>query len=159
MPTIEIGETIPAAPEAVFELLHDYSRRLEWDTLLQEAYLEPPFQKAERGAISVCRGKAILGGFALRTQYVTFEPGVVAAIKMLNRPPFFDTFAASIRHLPLADNLSEVIYKVNFTAKPASLRFVLHPIMSRVFALETRKCLRALKKFFENKANDDKSNG
>lgn len=149
MPTIEIKEKIPAAPEAVFDLIHNYKRRLEWDTLLQEAYLEPPFQTAKRGAISVCRGKLLLGGFALRTEYVSFELGKVAAIKMLNQPPFFDSFAASIRHLSIAENLSEVIYKVNFTAKPAPLRFILHPIMSRVFALETRKRLRALKNYFQ----------
>ena len=149
MPTAEIKETIPASTEAVFALLHDYKRRLEWDTLLQEAYLEPEFEKSEKGAISVCRGKNILGGFAVRTVYVSFEPGKVAAVKMLNQPPFFDTFAASIRHIKLDDENSEVIYKVNFTAKPRFLRPILNPIMRRVFVWETRKRLRTLKSFFE----------
>jgi hypothetical protein len=36
----EISEVIPAPSSAVFDLLHDYKRRLEWDTLLQAAYLE-----------------------------------------------------------------------------------------------------------------------
>ena len=152
MPTAEIREIIPAPAKAVFALIHDYKRRLEWDTLLQEAYLEPEFSEAGRGAISVCRGKPVLGGFALRTQYVTFEPGRVAAIKMLNRPPFFASFAASIRHLPIDENYSEAIYKVNFTVEPAILRFVLDPIMKRVFALETRKRLRALRDFFSKTA-------
>lgn len=148
MPTAEIREIIPASAEAVFELLHDYNRRLEWDTLLREAYLEPEFEKSERGAISVCRGKRILGGFAVRTIYVSFEPGKVAAVKMLNQPPFFDTFAASIRHRKIDDAHSEVIYKVNFTAKPRFLRPILNPIMRFVFIWETRKRLSALKNFF-----------
>ncbi|MGI8788316.1 MAG: SRPBCC family protein [Pyrinomonadaceae bacterium] len=151
MPTAEIKETIPAPAEEVFELLHDYKRRLEWDTLLQEAYLEPEFEKSERGAISVCRGKTILGGFAIRTVYVSFEPGKVAAVKMLNQPPFFDTFAASIRHRKIDDAHSEIIYKVNFTAKPRFLRPILNPIMRRVFVWETRRRLKALKKFFQSK--------
>lgn len=153
MPTAEIREIIPASSEAVFELLHDYKRRLEWDTLLQEAYLEPEFEKSDKGAISVCRGKRILGGFAVRTVYVSFEPGKVAAVKMLNQPPFFDTFAASVRHIKIDDENSEVIYKVNFTAKPRILRPILNPIMRAVFVWETRKRLKALKKFFELEIN------
>jgi len=149
MSTAEIKEIIPAPAEAVFELIHDYRRRLEWDTLLQEAYLESEFSKAEHGAISVCRGKGIFGNFALRTQYVSFEKGKVAAVKMLNRPPFFDSFAASIRHFKVDDNHSEVIYKVSFTARPRSLRWMLHPLMRVVFVWETRRRLRALKNFFQ----------
>lgn len=148
MPTAEIKEIIPASAEKVFALIHDYKRRLEWDTLLQEAYLEPEFIEAGRGAISVCRGKPMLGGFALRTEYVSFEKGRVAAVKMLNQPPFFDTFAASIRHIEINETRSEIIYKVNFTAKPRLLRPILHPLMRFIFIWETRKRLKALKKFF-----------
>lgn len=148
MPTAEIKEIISAPAEAVFALLHDYKRRLEWDTLLQEAYLEEGFNEAANGAISVCRGRAILGGFALRTQYVSFEKGRVAAVKMLNRPPFFDSFAASIRHVAINENQSEVIYKVNFNAKPRWLQRILHPLMRAVLVWETRKRLKALKIFF-----------
>lgn len=149
MSTAEIREIIPAPAEAVFELIHDYGRRLEWDTLLREAYLEAEFSEAGRGAISVCRGKIYLGGFALRTQYVSFEKGKVAAVKMLGNAPFFESFAASIRHLPIDDNRSEVIYKVNFTASPRWMRTILHPLMRAVFVWETRKRLRALKNFFQ----------
>ncbi len=148
MPTAEISEIVPASTDAVFALLHDYKRRLEWDTLLQEAYLEPEFEKSAKGAISVCRGKRILGGFAVRTEYVSFEPGKVAAVKMLNQPPFFETFAASIRHIKIDEAHSEVIYKVNFTARPKWLRWILNPLMRAVFVWETRKRLRALKTFF-----------
>lgn len=149
MPTAEIKEIIPASAEAVFDLLHDYQRRLEWDPLLRAAYLEPQFSSACKNAISVCQGRLILGGFALRTIYVTFERGKVAAVKMLNQPPFFDTFAASVRHFEISENSSEVVYKYSFTAKPKWLRWFLHPVMSKIFEWETRKRLRALKKFFK----------
>jgi hypothetical protein len=151
MPTAEIRKTIPAPAEVVFALIHDYKRRLEWDTLLQEAYLEPEFEKAALGAISVCRGKRTLGGFAVRTIYVSFEKGKVAAVKMLNQPPFFASFAASIRHLKIDGKNSEVIYKVNFSARPRWLRPILNPIMRAVFVWETRKRLKALKNFFQSK--------
>ena len=151
MPTAEIKEIIPAPAAAVFALVHDYTRRLEWDTLLQEAYLEPEFSEAKRGAISVCRGKLILGGFALRTEYVSFETGKVAAVKLLNQPPFFESFAASIRHFEIDADHSEIVYKVNFTAKPRWLRPILHPLMRAVLAWETRKRLKALKNFFQSR--------
>lgn len=148
--TAEIKEVIPASAETVFDLIHDYERRLEWDTLLQEAYLEPKFTEAGLGAISVCRGRAILGGFALRTRYVSFQRGKVAAVEMLNRPPFFDSFAASIRHSVIDDHHSEVIYKVNFSAKPRFMQGVLHPLIHRIFVWETRTRLRALRDFFQS---------
>ncbi len=151
MPTAEIKEVIAASAVEVFDLLHDYGRRLEWDTLLQKAYLEDDFPESRKGAISVCQGRAILGGFALRTEYVTFERGKVAAVKMLNQPPFFDTFAASIRHSDIGENQSEIVYKVNFTAKPKFLRRLLQPIMKAVFLWETRKRLDSLKEFFRQK--------
>ncbi len=151
MPMAEIREIIPASAEAVFALLHDYRRRLEWDTLLREAYLESEFENAQLGAISVCRGRRILGGFAVRTEYVSFEAGKVAAVKMLNQPPFFASFAASIRHRAIDGENSEVIYKVNFSAKPKLLRPILNPLMRAVFVWETRRRLRALRNLFKDK--------
>lgn len=148
MPKGSVKKIIPASREEVFSLIHDYEKRLEWDTLLQKAYLEPEFFEAEKGAVSVCQGRNILGGFALRTIYVSFEKGKVAAVKMLNQPPFFESFAASIRHFDIDENNSEVVYEFNFTAKPKFLRWFLHPIMMRIFGWETRKRLNALNDYF-----------
>lgn len=153
MPTAEIKETINGSTNAVFALFHNYRRRLEWDTLLQEAYLEPEFKKAALGAISVCRGKWFLGGFALRTEYVSFVPDKVTAVKLLNQPPFFETFAASVRHVEIETNRSEIIYKLSFLAKPSFARPILHPLMRLVLVWETRRRLRALKNFFESDAD------
>jgi hypothetical protein len=145
LPTAEIKEIIPSSAVKAFDLLHDYERRLEWDTLLQKAYLEDEFPRACKGAISVCQGRNFLGGFALRTQYVSFERGKVAAVKMLNHPPFFETFAASIRHSEIGENQSEIVYKVNFTTKPKFLRWLLNPVIKAILVWETRKRLTGLK--------------
>lgn len=148
--TAEIRETIPASAEAVFDIVHDYGRRLEWDTLLSEAYVEPEFGNAALGAITVCRGRAILRGLALRTQYISFQKGRVAAVKMLNEVPFFEAFAASIRHLPVDDERSEIVYKLSFLGKPRWARPLLHPVMRTILVWETRKRLTALRCFVEN---------
>lgn len=150
MPTTEIAEIVPASPEMAFLLMHDYTRRLEWDTLLREARLENGAEEACLGAVAVCRGKGLLSAFTLRTKYVSFKRGEVAAVKMLNRPLFFETFAASIRHRDLGDDFSEIIYKLSFKARPKFLCFALHPIMLSLFRWETRKRLAALKAYLDH---------
>jgi hypothetical protein len=35
-----VSEELPASCEAAFDLVHDYRRRLQWDTLLARAYVE-----------------------------------------------------------------------------------------------------------------------
>lgn len=148
MPHGSVADVIPASSKEVFALLHDYDRRLEWDTLLQEARLCNGFTVAGLHARSVCKGHWYLGGIALETEYVSFNPPEVAAVKMVNRPPLFESFAATIRHRDNGDGTSSIEYKYSFTARPESLRWLLHPVMGAVFRWETRKRLRALRRFF-----------
>jgi hypothetical protein len=148
MPHGTVTATIPAASADVFRLLHDYDRRLEWDTLLQAAYLTGDHVEAGLHARAVCQGRPLLGGIALETEYVSFHPPRVAAVRMVNRPAFFETFAATIRHTDNADSSSRIEYIYNFTARPRWLQWVLHPVMVLIFRLETSKRLRSLAAFF-----------
>jgi hypothetical protein len=149
MPRGTIVETIPARRADVFRLLHDYNRRLEWDTLLQEARLTDGFQVARLHATSVCKGRTFLGGIAMKTAYVSYREPDVAAVRMVNSPPFIDSFAASIRHHDLANGSSRLEYTYSFTARPLWLRPLLHPAMQFIFRLETKRRLRALRQFFQ----------
>lgn len=149
MPRGTISAEIPASADEVFTLLHDYDRRLEWDTLLQEAYLTEGHTEAKLGATTVCRGRSWMGSIAMKTIYVSFRPPEVAAVKLINRVPFFEKFAASIRHRVISENSSSLEYTYNFQARPRWLRFVLHPIMSRFLKWETAKRLDALRRVFE----------
>ena len=134
---------MPCCSAVVFDLLHDYSRRLEWDTLLREARFTGGHTVAKAGATTLCVGKPLLGIIGIETTYVTFARGVVAAVNMINRPPFFDSFAASIRHHDLSEG-SSVTYKLTFRARPRCLRWLLEPIMMIVLRHETKERLRAL---------------
>jgi hypothetical protein len=147
----EISEVIPAPSSAVFDLVHDYTRRLEWDTLLQAAYLEDGAKVAGKGVTAVCVGRKSLGSIALKTVYVTFERPTLAAVKMMNAPVFFQSWAASIRHEDISAHESRLTYKFHFSTRPLLLRFVLEPIVERLFGWETRKRLRALKGFFKER--------
>ena len=140
-----VSEELPASCETVFDLVHDYEQRLTWDTLLREAFVEGN-GPAAKGAIAVCTGKWLVGGLSLRTVYVSFQRGKVAAVKMINTPPFFATWAASIRHEPLDGGArSRIIYTWNFKAKPRFFAFLFEPVMALFFRWETRKRLAALR--------------
>lgn len=146
MPSATVQQQMPVSAAEVFTLLHDYSRRLEWDTLLSEARLTRDHEQAGPGATSLCIGKPWFGLIGIETRYVTFKPGEIAAVEMINRPPFFDHFAASIRHQD-NDAGSLAIYKLQFTARPHCLRFIFHPFMLRQLRHETQKRLEALASF------------
>ena len=98
MPSATVSHPMPRSSAVVFALLHDYDRRLEWDTLLREARLTRGHTAAAKGATSLCVGKPPVGWIGIETRYLTFVPGSIAAGEMINRPPFFEHFAASIRH-------------------------------------------------------------
>jgi len=146
MPSATVSHPMPCSSAVVFELLHDYDRRLEWDTLLREARLTRGHTVAAKGANSLCVGKPIFGWIGIETRYLTFVPGSIAAVEMINRPPFFEHFAASIRHEDEPEG-SRLTYKLNFTARPRFLRGLLHPIMLVALRYETRKRLAALAEF------------
>ena len=142
-----VSEDMPASSGEVFDLLHDYDQRLAWDTLLSAAYLADGQVRAEQGAASVCIGRLALGRIALKTVYVTFDRPRMAAVKMVNSPPFFGSWAASIRHDDLGPGGSRLTYTWTFTARPRWLAWLLEPVMGRVFHWETRKRLKALRAF------------
>ena len=152
MPHGEVSAVIPAASGAVFDLIHDYARRLSWDPLLSAAYLDDGHTAAAKGETSVCVGRRSLGAIAVKTVYVTFERPRLAAVKMVNAPPFFQSWAASIEHEDVAPQQSRITYRFHFTTKPRWLRFLLDPIMQRLFAWETGKRLAALQAVFSRGA-------
>ncbi|OAT70873.1 hypothetical protein AWB85_06220 [Mycobacteroides immunogenum] len=146
---IVVSQVMPASCERTFGLIHDYGRRLEWDTLLRRAYVEGG--TADVGKIAICSARWLLGGYSFRTRYVTFKPPHLAAIKLESKPPFFTKWAASIRHEPIdsddtdhaadhRDDMSLATYTMTFTCRPAFIE----PIAEQMFKRETENRLAAL---------------
>lgn len=149
MPKESVSIAINASCESVFDLIHDYDRRLQWDTLLRKAYLCDGAKQAGRGVRSVCAAKWIVGGITIKSEYVSYDRGKVAAVKMLNSPPFFEAFAATIVHEPVEEQRSRVTYIYSFKAKPSWLAWLLEPMMNFLFFKEIKRRLKALKAFLE----------
>lgn len=155
---IVVSQVMPASCERTFDLIHDYRRRLEWDTLLRRAYVEGGTDIGV-GAVAVCTARRILGGYSFRTRYVTFKPPHLAAIKLESKPPFFIKWAASLRHEPIdsddtdaasdhREDMSLATYTMTFTCKPA----IIEPIAERMFKRETENRLVALANHLQREA-------
>src|SRR6266849_10772259 len=104
---------IAASPETVFDLIHDYRRRLEWDPFLKEARLLDR-DAAALGATCRCTSKNSFGGMAMDAVYVSFERPHVAAVKMIRGPRLRESFAAPLRQDEVTENQTRVTYRYNF---------------------------------------------
>ncbi|WP_339912291.1 type II toxin-antitoxin system RatA family toxin [Symmachiella dynata] len=149
--SIEISTT----PPTVFDLLHDYRRRLDWDPFLRDARLLKGAQVAGVGVTSCCVARRSAGGMAMETIYISFARPGVAAVKMTRGPIIFRTFAASIRQEHVDDNTTRVTYRYKFELQPRWLAPLLEPVVRFIFDRETRQRLIALKQFLEGEGARD----
>ncbi len=140
---------IAADSEAVFDLIHDYKRRLEWDPFLKEARLLDA-DTACLGATCLCVSKNAFGGLAMEAVYVAFDRPNVAAVKMVRGPRILESFAATLRQERVAGNQTQVTYRYNFETRPRLLRPLLNFFCALFFASEVRNRLRHLKGFLES---------
>lgn len=149
MPSAVFSINIHASSDDVFDLIHDYSRRLDWDPLLREACLLNGAALADVGVSSRCIARRAVGGAAMETIYVTFSRPAVAAVSMTRGPWFLRSFAASIRHKIIDDDTVQVRYHYNFKVRPRPLAFLIEPVIQWVFRREMSRRLTALKCFVE----------
>ena len=136
---------VRAPVEAVFDLVHDYRRRLEWDPFLREARLLDGAPCAGPGVRTLCTAKLASGGLAMETEYVSFERPYVAAVRMTRGPALLGSFAASIRQEAVGPDATRVTYTFHVATRPR----LLAPLAAAWFALETRRRLERLKLHLE----------
>ncbi len=149
MKTLEAAIDIQASPEAVFDLIHDYPRRLEWDPFLKDARLLDGAGAAGLGVKARCTARNGFGGVAMETVYVSFDRPRVAAVKMTKGPVVLETFAASLRQDEVSPGVTRVTYRFNFSTRPRWLSFAGDRLAAALFRREVRQRLRALKRHLE----------
>jgi hypothetical protein len=150
MRSFQAAIDIRSRPEDVFDLIHDYARRLEWDPFLQDARLLDGATSAGLGVKSLCTARNGFAGLAMETVYVSFDRPKVAAVKMTKGPAVLETFAASIRQEETQPGVTRVTYAFNFATRPRWLRPIADPIAAALFAREVRGRLEALRRYLEN---------
>ena len=94
MKSVKFSEkiVIHCAREQVFDFSQDYQKRLLWDTFLKKAELMQGAAKAEKGVKAWCVAK---NGFAMETEYVSFNRPKATAVKLTQGPYMFRQFLGS----------------------------------------------------------------
>lgn len=147
--TFEDSILIRGTPEALFALTQDYGRRLLWDPFLRSAELVGGATEAGPGVRAWCVAH---NGLGMETEYVSFTPPRVAAVRMTRGPWFIGGFAGSWRFFPEADGRTRVVFRYSVRARPRWLQPLLNPVLVRVFSREVRRRLRGLREYVERDA-------
>ena len=146
--TFEDAIVIRAPAEALFALTQDYGRRLEWDPFLREARLVGGATECGVGVRAYCVARSGLG---METEYVSFQPPRVTAVKMTRGPWIIESFAGSWRFERAGEGETRVQFRYQVRARPRALAWLLTPVLARVFARDVRKRLRGLKSAVEDR--------
>jgi hypothetical protein len=144
---------IDAERGVVFDVIHDYALRLRWDTMLSEAPLLGGAAKAGQGVRSLCVGTWRSAYLPMETEYISFRPGEVAAVRLIARNCLFRRFAATIRHDERSAG-SRVTYTYSFQAGPSILAPLIEPLVARMLAHGTHARLVALRDFIERRTEN-----
>jgi ribosome-associated toxin RatA of RatAB toxin-antitoxin module len=145
---------IDADPAALFRLTQDYDRRLEWDPFLRSARLIGDASEPGVGVRALCVAK---NGWAMETEYASFIPPRLTAVKMTRGPWFLERFAGAWHFEEIAPGQTRVDFRYGLRVWPSWLSWLLTPIVSRVFAQDTRNRLRALKETVEQQRLSSKA--
>jgi ribosome-associated toxin RatA of RatAB toxin-antitoxin module len=143
--TFEESIEIDAGAAELFQLSQDYDRRLEWDPFLRSARLVSA-REAGVGVRALCVARS---GWAMETEYVSFNPPRATAVKMTRGPWFLSDFAGSWRFEEIEPGRTRVGFRYSLQARPRALSWLLNPILVRSFTRDTRARLRALKEAVE----------
>ncbi|MBA4064339.1 MAG: SRPBCC family protein [Isosphaera sp.] len=145
--TFEQSVEVSASPADLFALTQDYGRRLGWDPFLRSAELVGGAAAPAVGVRAWCVARSGLG---METEYVSYTPPRVAAVRMTRGPWVIGSFAGSWRFTELAPGRTRVGFRYALRARPRWLAWLLTPLLARVFARDTRKRLAALKAAVES---------
>ena len=78
--SVEAAIEIRASPEEVFDLIHDYARRLAWDPFLKEARLLEGAKAAGPGIKALCTARSGSAGLVMETVHLSLDrPRVIAS--------------------------------------------------------------------------------
>lgn len=141
MPTFSQTLEIHVGAPMLFAMTQDYSRRLHLDPFLREARLVGGAPAAGMG----------IRAWGLETEYVSFDPPRVAAVRMTRGPALLAAFAGSWRFDEVEPGRTRVTFTYHVLPGPRWLRPVLHVPVLAYFRWETRRRLAALKSAAEAK--------
>ena len=143
MPIVQESLLIRASQEELFDLAQDYHLRLKWDPFLRDMRF---LDGAREAAVGVRVWVRSWTRMTMVVEYVGLRRPDVVAMKMVEGHVLFRQFAGSWRFQPGPDGSTEVTFRYAFETRWRRLRWLLDPIVGRVFGRDIRKRLQGLKR-------------
>lgn len=100
MPVVEREIQIDVPRDAVFALTQDYYLRLEWDPFLRDLRFLDGATAPAPGVRVWVRART---GLQMQVEYVTVDPPERVAVRMVDGPFFFQTFAGTWLFKPVGE--------------------------------------------------------
>jgi hypothetical protein len=135
---------MPAKSADAFEAFFNHAVRLEWDTLLDVAYVEGGGTHPHVGAISTNRGRGWKTGLSMRTRFLVYDPPRTASAEMIEPAGPFEQWAASMRFRSRPDGGCDLIYTYSLKLRPPWLDRLLGRAAGALFAWQTRRRFAAM---------------
>ena len=131
---------VNGSPEQIFVLTQDYSQRLSWDPFLRSAELIG----ASTPAVGVRAWCVAWAGLGMETEYVSFAPPRLAAVRMTRGPWVLESFGGAWEFSNAGNGATTVSFRYQFRTRPRWLAWLVEPLARRWFSWETRKRVVAL---------------
>src|SRR5258705_6937923 len=122
---------VQGTPPEVFALTQDYSQRLSWDPFLKRAELLGGAASAGVGVRAWC---VTWLGVGMETEYVSFTPPRIAAVKMTRGPWVLESFGGAWEFNPMGDRSTRVAFRYQFRIRPRWLGWLVEPLARRWFS-------------------------
>jgi hypothetical protein len=145
---------MPAPAAVVFDAFHYHCWRARWDFLVENTQVVGGAPCPYVGAITENSGNGWMRGMFMRTKFVSFDRPRVAAAAMIGRSFPFVSWAASMQHRPVDAQRSVMIYTYTFLVGPPALRWILEPLVKKVFDRQTRRRFMRMRSFLAEHADD-----
>ena len=144
----EYSTVVGSLPDVVFALTQDYSRRLTWDPFLRHASLLGGATTPGAGVRAWCVARSGLG---METEYVTFSPPRIAAVKMTRGPWLLESFGGTWEFAPVDGGRTRVTFRYQFRVRPRWLAWLVEPLARWWFWRETRRRVDALQRVLRSR--------
>lgn len=154
MPHLRLEFDMPAEAAVVFDAFHHQHWRVRWDTLVGTTRVQGGAPCPFLGAVTESVGAGLLRGVTMRTRFVAFDRPRLAAATMLEPAFPFHRWAASMQHRPQGPGRSRLVYTSTFDVGPGAWRRVLSPIVTALFARQTRRRFARLQAFLAAHAGE-----
>src|SRR5262249_15826212 len=102
---------VQGSPDEVFALTQDYSRRLSSDPFLRRAELIGGAVAPGIGVRAWCFAR---WGLSMETEYVSFAPPRLVAVKMTRGPSLVESFGGAWEFSPAGSGETKVAFRYQF---------------------------------------------